>query len=229
MPSREEAKQERREQVLIAARELIRDTGKTGFSMRALAQRAGLSLVTPYNLFGSKQAIMYALLDQDLLQFGQELSRSRQDPLGVLFRAVTLGMVYFSREPEFYRAVLFAVYTDGGTEYRSMFRGPRRAMWSQLVEDAVAGKFLRTDTDPEVFSTNLASIYFANILEWVAGETSLKEMEIRTHYGFGLALHGMARPGHRKRLEEEILRAQRRIKRLSKASGKNLKHAAQAT
>jgi len=216
MATREEAKQQRRQKILSAARELIRDTGKTGFSMRALAERAGLSLVTPYNLFGSKQAIMYALLDEDLQQYGAQLSRSRKDPLDQLFRAVTLGRVYFGRDQNYYKAVLFAVYTDGGPEYRSMFRGPRRALWGQLVENAVEGGYLESDTDAKAFSLNLAAIYFANILEWVAGEISLREMEARTLYGFALALHSMAGRGQKTRLHDEILKAQRRLKRVPK-------------
>ena len=90
MPTREEAKQIRRKQILAAARDLIGETSETKFSMRALAERAGVSLVTPYNLFGSKQAIMFALLDEDISKFGAQLARSRKDPLDMLFQAVTL-------------------------------------------------------------------------------------------------------------------------------------------
>jgi AcrR family transcriptional regulator len=216
MPTREEAKEQRRDRILIAARELVREKGKTGFSMRALAQGAELSLVTPYNLFGSKQAIMYALLDEDLQQYGSELARSKKDPLDMLFRAVTLGKLYFSRDQEYYKAIFSSVYTDGGAEYRSMFRGPRRELWAQLVKDAVDERFLESETDPRAFALNLASIYFANILEWVAGEISLREMEVRTHYGFALALHSLAGRGYKGRLREEVRRAQRRIRRLPK-------------
>jgi len=63
MPSREQAKAIRRDRIVAAARELIQETEETGFSMRALAERAGVSLVTPYKLFGSKLAGMQALLD----------------------------------------------------------------------------------------------------------------------------------------------------------------------
>ena len=39
MPTREEAKEIRRTRILTAARELIRETERTRFSMRALAER----------------------------------------------------------------------------------------------------------------------------------------------------------------------------------------------
>ena len=62
MSRREEAKAERRHRIIAAARDLIKETGDTGLSMRAIAARAGVSLTTPYNLFGSKRAIVIALL-----------------------------------------------------------------------------------------------------------------------------------------------------------------------
>ncbi|MGD8829867.1 MAG: TetR/AcrR family transcriptional regulator, partial [Pseudomonadales bacterium] len=73
MPSREEAKEIRRQRILEAARSLIRETARTRFSMRMLAEKSGVSLVTPYNLFGSKQAIMGTLLDEDIGQFAKQL------------------------------------------------------------------------------------------------------------------------------------------------------------
>ena len=47
-----------------AARALILEGGRGDFSMPALAEAAGVSLVTPYNLFGSKANI---LLDRKVL------------------------------------------------------------------------------------------------------------------------------------------------------------------
>ncbi len=61
MGLREKRKLERRERILAAAQELIRETGSVGLSMRALARKAEVSLATPYNLFGSKGAVLAEL------------------------------------------------------------------------------------------------------------------------------------------------------------------------
>jgi len=50
---REIQKIERKQRILSAARRLIRTEGYTRMSMRELAREAQVSLVTPYNLFGS--------------------------------------------------------------------------------------------------------------------------------------------------------------------------------
>ena len=145
MSNREQAKDTRRRRIVRAARVLMQKTGDTGFSMRALADEAGVSIATPYNLFGSKQSIMFAVLDADLEQYQRRLAKLRVDELDVFFKAVTLTTSLFSTEPAFYRAVLFAVYNDGGREFRSMFGGPRHAMWKGMVQDAV-GKGARLET-----------------------------------------------------------------------------------
>lgn len=49
-----------RNRVIDAAERLLRD-GKAEFSMRDLANEAGVSFATPFNQFGSKAAIMHAL------------------------------------------------------------------------------------------------------------------------------------------------------------------------
>ena len=60
---REIHKTERKQQILSAARRLIRKKGFPRMSMRELAQEARVSLATPYNLFGSKANVLYALLE----------------------------------------------------------------------------------------------------------------------------------------------------------------------
>jgi AcrR family transcriptional regulator len=211
MPTREEAKELRRARILAAARELIRETERTRFSMRALAERAGVSLVTPYNLFGSKQGIMFALLDEDIDQYAAQLGRSRQDPLKILFRAVTLGTEYFKRDQPYYRAVMFAVTNGGGREFRAAFGGPRQALWERLVEQAIDQGYLIRDTDRRALAGHLGTVYFANIVAWASGQLSLKAMELRTLYGFAMALAAMATEKHTAKLRRQVLVYQGRL------------------
>ena len=76
MSRREEAKDERRRRIITAARDLIRETGDMGLSMRAIAARANVSLSTPYNLFGSKRAIVVAVLE-DIREFHERFAKLR--------------------------------------------------------------------------------------------------------------------------------------------------------
>jgi len=107
--------------------------------------------------------------------------------------------------------VMAAVYQEGGKQYRTTFRGPRRVFWRSLVENAIRAGYLSKQVEVEPFSVNLAAIFFSHILEWVAEEIDLDEVEARTHYGFGLALLALARPSHRQSLQEKVLLAQKRL------------------
>lgn len=214
MRRREQAKELRRGKILLTARALVRQTGKTGFSMRALADKSGLSVVTAYNLFGSKQAIMAALLEEDIQSFATRLGRSRKDPLAMFFEAVRLGRVFFERDPDYYRVILSAVYAEANPQYRSTFGAPRRALWRSLVENAVGSGHLESGTSVNALAINLSYVFYAAILEWTSGDTDLEEMDARTRYGFALALQSMATPAHREPLHEIALKMQKRIHRL---------------
>ena len=53
-----ERREARRRHLVEAAASLIRDNGGAGFSMLQLAERAGVSQATPYNLLGSKSELL---------------------------------------------------------------------------------------------------------------------------------------------------------------------------
>jgi AcrR family transcriptional regulator len=211
MATREDAKEQRRRQIVRAARVLMQKTGKTGFSMRALADEAGVSIATPYNLFGSKQTVMFAVLDADLQQYLDRLERLRADEIDVFFKAVSLTSSLYASEPNFYRAVLFAAYNGGGTKFRSIFDGPRHAMWKRLVTNGMDADVICREVDPTAFAINLGYIFFSCILEWVNNVISLEEMEAKVQYGFAISLHGVATEFSDARLWERVKTTQRRV------------------
>lgn len=221
MPTREESKELRRRTIVRAARTLMQETGQAGFSMRGLAEKARVSIATPYNLFGSKQAVMFAVLDADLAQYQERLERLKSDELDVFFKAVSLATAQYSAEPGFYRAVLFAAYHDGGTGFRAMFSGPRHAMWRRLVNNAREAGMLVEEVEPNAFAINLGHIFFSCIMEWVNGLLSLEELEARTQYGFAIALRGVSTPASSEQLWEKTLSTQKRLNALYR---KRIKH-----
>lgn len=227
MATREESKARRRRAIVRAARCLMQETGQPGFSMRALAEQAGVSIATPYNLFGSKQAVMYAVLDADLAEFREHLEGIKADELEVFFQAVSLAAAHYAAEPGFYRAVLFAAYNDGGTEFRAMFSGPRHGMWRRMVSNAIAAGVLDEAVEANSFAANLGHVFFSCLLEWVNGLLTLEEMEARVKYGFALSLRGMAVGSSRDRLREHLIQTQAQLKALYKQRpGTALKRAA---
>lgn len=214
---RESSKADRRSRIVSAARALIRETGETGFSMRALAEAAEVSLVTPYNLFGSKQAIMLALLDADVAVYQTRLAHVRSaDALETFFDAVSLARALYEEEPGFYRAVLLALYNSGGRELRVMFHGPRYSFWRGLVVKATQDGLLVPETDADAFTHHLAHVFASSLLDWVLEDISLVELDAQVQYGFALALLAMAPAASAARLKKRMLALQTRLTSLRK-------------
>lgn len=73
-PRRAAAADETRARVLAAARELLVDAaGISGFTVDAVARRAGVTRVTVYNQFGSKTGLIEAVFDtMAIVRFGVE-------------------------------------------------------------------------------------------------------------------------------------------------------------
>jgi AcrR family transcriptional regulator len=209
-PRREAGKERRRQVILEAARELIKESGETGLSMRSLAERASVSTATPYNLFGSKQGVLAALLNADLRRYQRRLRRSAGDEIELLFDAVSVAREFFDREPEFYRSVLGAVYV-AGPGYRTLFGAPRIALWRWLVQRAIDAGQLPPRVDAHALAASLLMIFMAAIMEWVSGQIPLDELESRTHYGLALCLLGVADPAVRPRLEQRLYAMQDRL------------------
>ncbi|MCC5887284.1 MAG: TetR/AcrR family transcriptional regulator [Gammaproteobacteria bacterium] len=211
MPTREEAKAQRREDIVNAAMRLMYTRGDSGFSMRALADAAGVSIATPYNLFGSKQAIMLAVLDTGMALYEQRLGKLQADELEIFFEAVSLATELYAEAPKFHQAVLFSAYGDGGRDYRAVFGDPRFLFWKALVERARNAGFLEIDVDPSALALALSQQFFICILEWAYGEIGLAELEQRVHYTFALLLHGAATSSGSRRLKPRIKLLQKNL------------------
>lgn len=213
MSSREAAKVQRREDILHAARTLMRQTGDLGFSMRSLAEQAGVSIATPYNLFGSKQAILLAVLNADLTEYEHALDGLRADEIEVLFEAVALMSTLLAREPEFYRSVICAVSRDG-PEFRHMVSGPRYLIWKRLLRQATRAGLLQSQIDPDAFAIASSQLMLANVLEWAQGGLSLEEMSARNDYGLALVLRAIATTASQQKLDAQMRQAETRLQQL---------------
>ena len=211
MGLREDSKQARRKNILLAARDLMRDTGDSGFSMRILARKAGVSIATPYNLFGSKQEILYAVLDADLASYQHRLDKLQVDPLERIFCSITVATSFYSEQPGFYQAILVALYKDRSSELRTMFSGPRQVMMQNLVRNAQIANYLRKSMDVEAIARNISYVFFAGIVEWVSGVISLSELEVRAQYGVGLTLSGAATNEYRRDIEQRVDSLQKQL------------------
>jgi AcrR family transcriptional regulator len=208
-PGRREAgKNERRKRIIRAARQLIRETGNAGLSMRALAERAGVSLATPYNLFGSKRAIVLAVLD-DVREFQQRFAELPSvDPLERVFLAVDIAMDFYVVDPQFYKT-LWAALFDTGDEVRTAILNPERdAFWRGLIDNAAAAGALMPEIDSGLLARHLDSHFRSVMLAWVVGEIAPDALAATARMGYALILKGACAPDWRDPLQARLLQSQ---------------------
>ena len=218
MGSREESKTQRMGDILGAARRLMRQPGNSAFSMRSLAEHAGVSIATPYNLFGSKQAVLVALLDDDFSEYQKHLAGLESAGLEALFEAVALMHRQFAGEPDFYRNVFAAVSTEAGPELRFVLSGPRYVLWKQMIREATRAGALDASIDPDAFAISLSQLIFANVQEWALGFLELEEMDARIRYGLALALSAIATSGRKAELSVRLRAAEKDLQTLWRAT-----------
>lgn len=211
MGLREAGKAERRRRIIHAARHLIRETGNAGLSMRALAIRAEVSLATPYNLFGSKRAILLAVLD-DIREYLDRFAHLHAtDPLERLFGALDICVDFYVADPEFYRTIWAALF-DPSDDFRSqIFNSKRAAFWAGLVKDVARAGVIAPQMNTDLLFKALDRSFGAAMLDWVTGELSHAQLGPTVRYGYALILRGAASPDWRGPLDARIQQSQAAI------------------
>lgn len=222
MSRREEGKAERRRRIVAAARDLIRETGDTGLSMRAIAARAQVALTTPYSLFGSKHAIIIALLE-DVQRFQERFAAlDGGSAIDRIFQAVELSLGYLADDPELYRALWTQVMRSDSLELRGELASPQRdAFWLTLIAAAQKEGALLEWIAPDPLLRSLDAVYVSVMIAWLLGHVPLAQIGARAGYGYALTLRGAATEAGRAELEA-------RVRRFQAALGPRVRLAAQA-
>jgi AcrR family transcriptional regulator len=205
---REKQMAERRRRILDAAEALIRQAGGTGFPMLALSERAEVSPTTPYNLFGSKAGVLYALLNRTMDQIDERMqSFSTSNPIERALEAAESAADFFARDPEFFRSLYLFLLGVRDSVHRPHFMNRGLEFWRRPLETATTNAILPGGAiNAEELARELM-IHFVGVMElWLHEELDSEGFRAQTVYGTSLLLLGLAgdamRPGLLKRLKD---------------------------
>lgn len=212
---REQAKAGRRMRIVRAARDLIRETGDTDLSMRMLAQRAEVSLSTPYNLFGSKRAVVLAVLE-DERDFAERFRQLKSgNSIERIFEAHELAFSYYTSDPDFYRTLWRALLSTSGQDNTGLATPERlaqtRAIWLGLVRSAARDGYLSEDVPVELIVQAMAHVTGGALLSWAVGSLSTAALTATVGIGYALCLKGLANPVGQNVLQAQILSYQAKL------------------
>jgi AcrR family transcriptional regulator len=207
---REKAKAERRLKIVRAARDLIRETGDTNLSMRMIAHRAEVSLATPYNLFGSKRAVVMAVLEDERDFLHRFMSLKVDNAIDRIFEANALGAGYFIQDPDFYRPLWKALLDTNGEDDTGLATPERlaqtRAAWRWLLTTAQEEDLLRRDMPVELLERTMSHLGNGLMLSWAMGTMATDELLPASGLGYALVLYSAATPAGRIHLDRQIAR-----------------------
>ena len=152
----EQEKQELRQAILTAAGELFLEQGYERFSLRKVAERIGYSPTTIYLYFRDKDDLLFTVVDEGFVRFGQQLvaaAESQEDPWE---RIIALGRAYvaFGLQNPVYYQLMFMQRTDFLTRRQAGESQPRIASFRVLrhaVQQAIDAGVLRPG-DAESYS-----------------------------------------------------------------------------
>jgi AcrR family transcriptional regulator len=86
-----------RNALIVAAAELIEESGSLGFTMADAARRAGVSNAAPYRHFRDKEALLEAVSQLGFLGLSQTARRVRDEhPVGSIEAIIALGKNYIA-------------------------------------------------------------------------------------------------------------------------------------
>ncbi|HKY82116.1 MAG TPA: TetR/AcrR family transcriptional regulator [Sphingobium sp.] len=206
---RETGRLARRKRIVDAAQALVRERGIDDVSMVQIAERAEVSPATLYNLFETKSAIFWQVLDRETEDYERRVARKRpKDALEGIFVAVEVAVARFLKDPQFHRVM--AVAGEQESERLGFTLSRRRvAFWSGLVAEAVVEGRLREDTDSDLIGRTLAHL-IAGIFQYTP-ENSAKRLNAEIAFGFSLILSAVSTGDSRSGLEMRAAEAQKQL------------------
>jgi AcrR family transcriptional regulator len=184
--------------ILDAAEKLIREGSSQEFTMRALAEEAGVSVVTAYNHFGSKAGVMRGIIRRLIDEirrryFAAPIAKSVIDRILAM---AEMGAQVSLDESQLYRTVGRSLMvfdeqmTLEGVRPEKLWRDAMGQSWSDFRND-VAAEAART------LPTQLAMIYRGAFSFWIAGEIDDEEFRKAVRSGVATVLLAFVRDGKR--------------------------------
>ena len=201
-----------RERVLDAAERLLAD-GSATFSMRELAEEAGLSFATPFNQFGSKAAIMLALSARRIATMHDQFARAAPPATAMarVLLAVDIASSVMLEAPAVNRAVMAAI--GAPSDECSDVSTRSGALWSEALGD---GKGLSPASRPLALALlpDQLAFGFRGVLSfWTAGEIADADLPVRARGVAAALMLGFVEPEHRRHLATQLAAARRTMRK----------------
>ncbi|MEW5734612.1 MAG: TetR/AcrR family transcriptional regulator, partial [Thermodesulfobacteriota bacterium] len=206
--------QKRRRKILETARLIVEEQGPEAVKMRDLAERAGFSVTTLYNLFDNKDDLLVALLEDALVSVTPLLEAQKQsDPFAAIQEIMAGPVQYLVDHSRILRPILAVLYYKA--ERRAapyaieIFTGIIAAL-ARMVEAAQKEGFLLPTPPPRLLAAEIFYSYRMALEDWGCREIDDGQLASRVQTGVLLLLLSVATDKSRAHLQGRLESVQAR-------------------
>ncbi|WP_304176939.1 TetR/AcrR family transcriptional regulator [Phenylobacterium aquaticum] len=202
------------------AQALIRERGDAGFSMALLAERAGVSPATPYNLLGSKSEILRCVVRDDIERFVGELKgNSGATALESLLHAADHLVSHYERDRQFHMGLFRAAFSTEAPEVFGILSTESAAWWLTLVAAAIDSGEVAHIVRPGQLTNALLRMMGGVVQTWLAASWPPDRFALEMNLSVRLVLASVSTPIRRDTMLREIADLQTSIDAMSAEAG----------
>jgi len=205
MATRRENTHKRKLRIIASARALIASGGVESLTIRRVAPRARVSVATIYNLFGSKEAVLWAIVEDAVTTFLASLSELSVEPASLRKTADSFAASILDNAKVMRPAVLAAVHFSGGRDQRSvMLYGQAIEVISRLLQKAQAAGQVQPGIGLAPIAYHIVQGVASTVESWAFGMLTDEEFQTSTAHTLLLGLLGAVTPKYRRDLEQQL-------------------------
>jgi|TARA_B110000116_G_scaffold129628_1_gene112489 AcrR family transcriptional regulator len=170
--------QQRRERILLSARDQLSQLGYEGLNMRELAVIADVSTSTLYNLYQSKDTLILAALEDQLADINAVVAETNTSGLGRFLARVEAVADQIVETPKYAEAMGKMLFgADAHDPIVQLLIGTSLSFnREELAEMASCGE-LRQETDRNFLARSLSSTGWSTVLMWMKGYVALHDFK----------------------------------------------------
>jgi AcrR family transcriptional regulator len=193
-----------RDVVLDAAERLLARDVEGDFSMRALATEAGVGFATPFNHFGSKNAIMRGLSARVIERMADQYrgESPRGDSIQRVLAIARIAVTLLTSQSAVYRAVVGSLSTAASGH--AGIHDHSRALWEQALNPLEGISSAMRRTAETLLAEQLAFVFRGCLSFWIAGDVADKDLDRKVQTGVSIVLLGFACRTRRRELLKVI-------------------------
>ena len=201
---REQSKAGRRAAILDAARMLIRAHG-THVSAERIAQQAGVSTATVYNLIGPREQLLGLLLSEQFEQLSATLAAmDLADPILFGDAVVVVSAQMFIADPDLWRRVIPEVSGFFAASVKRFVSFQPINLQRHAMLTAKDLGMLSRAADPQATAMHIYSAYCGALSLWAGGVLSSDEFLTHAQAGYWAVLAGLGSVSERSRAQQKL-------------------------